>query len=167
MGNDVGVVWHTYYHDHGIDDGALQHPEGGIHALGRYLHLVVEEPNADGLAEEHDDACNEGVYLERGAEHRGEPLLVALAQGEGDVPLCGGGHGAVDEAEHRHDAAHHVVDAVVLHPEGVQDDAARVERHRHHEEHTEIEQQGVLRYSLVIVLTHNNSDIRKGRRRCK
>ena len=154
MGNDVGVVWHTHYHDHGIDDGALQHPEGCIHTFERYLHLVVEEPHTDGLAEEHDDASYKRVYLERGAEHRGEPLLVALAQGESDVPLRGGGHGAVDEAEHRHDAAHHIIYTVVFHAEGVEHHSARIERDAHHEEHAEIEQQGVLRYSLVVVLAH-------------
>ena len=137
--DDTGVVGHAHYHDHRADDGALQHPEGGIHAVCRYLHLFVKEPHAYGLAEQHDDAGDERVYLERGAEHRGEPLLVAPAQGEGDVPLRGGGHGAVDEAEHRHDAAHHIIYTVVFHPEGVEHHPARIERDAHHKEHAEIQ----------------------------
>ena len=41
---------------------------------------------------------------------------------------------------------------IVIHSQSIQDYAACEQRDRHHEQHTEIEKKGVLRYALVIVI---------------
>ena len=49
-----------------------------------------------------------------------------------------------------HDTAHHVVDAIVVHPEGLQHDTAGVQTHNHGDESSEVQGDGVLRYSFVV-----------------
>lgn len=39
----------------------------------------------------------------------------------------------------------------VLHSQRIQYDTARIQRHHHHKEHSEIKKQGIFRYSLVII----------------
>lgn len=39
----------------------------------------------------------------------------------------------------------------VLHSQRIQYDTARIQRHHHHKEHTEIKKQSILSYSLVVI----------------
>lgn len=38
----------------------------------------------------------------------------------------------------------------VLHSQNIQYDTARIQRHHHHKEHTEVKKQSILRYTFVI-----------------
>ena len=39
----------------------------------------------------------------------------------------------------------------VLHSQRIQYDTARIQRHLHHKEHTEVKKKGVLRYAFIII----------------
>ena len=77
------------------------------------------------------------------------------AEFEGKEPAGGAAHGGVEESHHGDDPADDAVDAVVLHAEGGEDDAAGVEADDHGEEHPHVEHQGVTGYAAVV--THSFS----------
>ena len=39
----------------------------------------------------------------------------------------------------------------ILHSQRIQYDTARIQRHHHHKEHTEVKKQSILRYSFIII----------------
>ena len=39
----------------------------------------------------------------------------------------------------------------VLQPQRIQYDTARIQRHHHHKEHTEVKKQSILSYPLIII----------------
>ena len=39
----------------------------------------------------------------------------------------------------------------ILHSQRIQYDTARIQRHHHHKEHSEVKKQSILRYPLVII----------------
>lgn len=39
----------------------------------------------------------------------------------------------------------------VLHSQRIQYDTARIQRHHHHKEHTEVKKQNILSYPLIII----------------
>ena len=76
--------------------------------------------------------------------------MLCLAQFECEVTLRQCGHCRIEEPEHRHDTADHIVDPVVNDSETGEDHPAGEQPHSHREQHPDIEQSGVLRYSFVI-----------------
>lgn len=39
----------------------------------------------------------------------------------------------------------------VIHPQLIQYDTARIQRHNHHKEHTEVKKQSILSYPLIVI----------------
>ena len=53
--------------------------------------------------------------------------------------------------EHIHHATYNIICTEVFLSQCLQHHTAGVQRHRHDEEHTEVEKQRILRYSLVVI----------------
>ena len=81
-----------------------------------------------------------------------EALSIAFFLFSCQIPLRGSHHRPIEKTEHRYDASHDIVDAIILHPKGIEHHAARVQRHRHDQQHPPVQEQGVPGYSLGIDL---------------
>lgn len=79
-------------------------------------------------------------------------LNVLLPNGEREESLGRGDHCAIEEAQHRHHAPHHVVHPVVLHPEDIQKDPRRIESHKEDKDHPHVEDDRILSDALIILL---------------
>ena len=53
--------------------------------------------------------------------------------------------------EQCHDFTYDIIYSEVFHSQRIQYDSARVQRHHHHKEHSEVKLQRILCYSLVII----------------
>ena len=92
--------------------------------------------------QQHVDYRGGGIYLV-------EVIPVAATQCHRDVALRTRGHRVVEEQQHRHHTAHHIVKAIVFHPHHLQQDARSVEVDSHLEQHPEIQDDGILGHSFV------------------
>ena len=142
--DDDGVVGHLGDAYHSAQDAQLVHPVGCSHALGRNHELVAQEPQTHRLGQHQHREGDAHVDDERAREGLGQAGLVATAKLEGEEAACGTGHGGVEEAHHGHHAAHHAIDAVVLHTQRIEHDSGSVYSYQHNEEHAQVEGHGVL-----------------------
>ena len=60
--------------------------------------------------------------------------------------LRSGSHGIINKAKQHHHPGRHVVDAVILRPQGIQHHPHRVQAHHHYQNLAEIQHQRVFRY---------------------
>lgn len=123
VADDGGVVGDLSDGHETGEGGEVETPYGGGDAVGRDGEFVVDKPEADGLAEQHDEKSQQDVGGEEGGEHRLEALEVAFPEFVGQEPRGPGCQRAVEEGHHPDHAADGGIDTVVLDAEHLEDDA--------------------------------------------
>lgn len=150
MGDDEGVVGDADDIDNAGEDGELEHPAGGLHALRGDVDLVVENPQTGALQQGEHEGREDEDDVEGGAEHTVHSAILA-AHLEGDEALHGGGDTAGEDGEHVDDAAHNAIYAHILHSEVGKHQPCGPQVEPHGEEHADVEEKGVLDYSVLVV----------------
>lgn len=150
VGDDEGVVGDADDIDDAGEDGELEHPAGGFHALRGDVDFVVENPQTGTLQQDEHEGGEDEDDVEGGAEHAVHAAVLAPHL-EGDEALHGSGDATGEDGEHVDDAAHHAIDTHVLHSEVGKYQPCGPQVEPHGEEHADVEEKGVLDYSVLVV----------------
>ena len=150
VGNHCRSEWDTDDADYECKNRGLKYIVCNRHPVLGDNHLFVQEPQAEGL-ECKQDNCRQYQMDKKSIGKNLPGISVLLSQFKGDETAGCSTQGAGDDCEHRDEAAHDIVDAIVFHSQHVQYHPGSIERHYHAEKHPDIEHQGVLRYAFIVV----------------
>ena len=83
-------------------------------------------------------------------ENPGHLLLIIFAQAKTQKSLSRSGHRSVQKRKHHHNSSNHIVYPEILHPKYVQHHPRGIQRHRHDQQHTDVQHNRVFSYAAGI-----------------
>ena len=128
----------------------LIHEHGIGHLPVRNLRHMVYVPKAQGLGQKEDEKGHADMQHHADIEYP-VAVPVRLPLLDIDVTACGRAHRGSEEPQHRYDAGHDVVKAVVRSPQVLHQKPCGEDPDEHDDDHPDVEYQGVLRDACIFL----------------
>lgn len=90
------------------------------------------------------------MSIHRINKYLSEPLAIVLSHLIVQEPLRTRSHGRVEKTQHRNDASHDIIHSKILNAQYIQYHTACIQSNSHSEEHAEIQEEGILGYTVTI-----------------